>query len=73
MITDLMSTGPTAPKRKSMIISRPPKRTGAPWNDQDLDDEEAILPNNQGRIERSDEENDHVSKKVGRLALEFSD
>ena len=73
MITDLASTGPTAPKKKSMTTSRPPKQKGTPWNDQGPDDEEAIPPNNQGRIERSDEEDDHVSKKVGRLALEFSD
>ena len=73
MFTDLMSTGPTAPKKKSMTISRPPKQKGASWNDQDLDDEEAILPNIQGRIERSDDEDDHVSKKVSRLALEFSE
>ena len=73
MIADLMSTGPTAPKKKSMTTSRPPKQKGTPWNDQDLDDEEAILPNKQGRIEKSDGEDGRVSKKVGRLALEFPD
>ena len=55
-----------------MAISRPPKQKGALWNDQDLDGEEAILPNNQGLNEPSDDEDDHVSKKVSKLAQEFS-
>ena len=66
-----MSTGPTAPKKKSATISRPPRQKGARWDNQDLDEEEALLPNSQARNEPSDEEDDHVSTKVGRLAQEF--
>ena len=65
-----MSTGPTAPKKKSTTISRAPRQKGTRWDNQDLDDE-ALLPRNQARNGLSDEEDDHVSTRVGRLAQEF--
>ena len=55
-----------------MAIPRPPRQKGTRWDNQDLDEEEALLPNNQARNGLSDEEDDHVSTKVGRLAQEFS-
>ena len=55
-----------------MAISRPPRQKGARRGNQDLDEEGALLPNNQARNGLSDEEDDHVSTKVGRLAQEFS-
>ena len=67
-----MSTGPTAPKKKSMTISRPPRQKGTRWDNQDLDEEEALLPNNQARNGLSGEEDDHVSTRVGRLDQESS-
>ena len=66
-----MSTGPTAPKKSSATISRPPRQKGARWDNQDLDEEEALLPNNQARNGLSGEEDDHVSTRVGSLAQEF--